>query len=313
MSRFGTALAVGVVLCALPSAARAHGLRPGVLTMSEQDQGSYQVQWTPPIDTRPGAEPVGLRWPEHCEYAPPRLECDASERLRVEVTGLRAHGGRVVVSVAHLDGRVAEDVATIERPVLDLEGPPRTPATWIELGIRHILGGADHLAFLIGLLLVASGSRWSRLIATITAFTVAHSLTLVLAVMGVLVVAAGPVEATIAASVILVAHEALGDRSTISRRRPWLVASVFGLVHGLGFAGSLAQWGLPAGWVGRSLLWFNVGVELGQLAVVVPLAIVVRRLGERARAPSRVAAYVCGALGAWWLLDRVHALVTAAA
>lgn len=305
-------LLVAAFVFASPSIAEAHGLRPGVLTLTEQGDGVYDVQWTQPVDTRPGAGAVVLRWPTSCQYAPPQLDCRKSDGLRVEVAGLAAHGGRVVVSVVHADGRAIEGVATKDRPAVELDGPPRNRRAWVELGARHVLGGADHLAFLIGLLLVVSASRLSRLVATVTAFTVAHSVTLALAVFGVLVVPARPVEATIAASVVLVAYEALGDRETISRRRPWLVAGIFGLVHGLGFAGALAQWGLPAGWVGRSLLWFNVGVELGQLAIVVPIAVVIRRLGTRARVPSRIAAYVCGAMGAWWLVDRVYAWVTAA-
>jgi hypothetical protein len=127
----------------------------------------------------------------------------------------------------------------------------------------------------------ATSARWSgieprALIATITAFTIAHSVTLALATLGVLRVSSAPVEATIAASVLLVARESMHDEPTWTRRAPWAVAMLFGLVHGLGFAGALRELGLPSGSVGWALLWFNVGVELGQLAVVAVALLVVR-------------------------------------
>jgi hypothetical protein len=130
-----------------------------------------------------------------------------------------------------------------------------------------------------------------------------------LAATGTLVLASAPVEATIAASVVLVARESLHDRPTLTRRAPWAVAFVFGLVHGLGFAGALAEAGLPEDWLGASLVCFNIGVEIGQLAIVIASVLVVRALGQRRAEPLRPwAAYAIGGLATCWLLQRVVAM-----
>ena len=204
-----------------------------------------------------------------------------------------------------------------ETPELQVDrSPGRSPTAWLWLGVEHVLGGLDHLAFVLGLLLVVGARSLRRLAATITAFTLAHSLTLALAATGTLVLASAPVEATIAASVVLVAREATHEEPTLTRRAPWAVALAFGLVHGLGFAGALSSFGLPAGWVGWSLLWFNLGIELGQLAVVLAVVVLVRaaeRFAGRPLASARpVVAYAIGGLGAWWLGERTLAIVTAA-
>ena len=305
------ALALAGVFALAPRDVGAHGLRPGVLTLLARPDGTYAVSWTAPVDTRADAAKVDVRWPDDCTFDAPTLRCDGAP-TQVELAGLTAQGGRVLVSITDVDGNVTEHLVTASEPTLRLDASPgRSAWAWISLGARHILGGLDHLAFLAGLLLVVSVSGLRRLVATITAFTVAHSVTLLLAATGVLALHAAPVEATIAASVVLVAREALDARETWTRRFPWLVAGLFGLVHGLGFAGALSQWGLPPGWVGRSLLWFNVGVELGQLAVVVPVVLLARWLGPRLRPLHPVAAYAIGGLGMWWLLDRTLAIVTA--
>ncbi len=305
------AIALVGVLALVPSDAKSHGLRPGVLALVAQPDGTYEVTWTPPVDTRADAAVVEPRWPADCTFTAPTLRCEGAP-THVELEGLAAQGGRVLVSITDAEGRVTEHLVTASDPTLRLDASPgRSVGAWVSLGARHILGGLDHLAFLAGLLLVVRVTDLRRLVATITAFTVAHSVTLLLAATGVLALHAAPVEATIAASVVLVAREALDPRPTWTRRFPWLVAGGFGLVHGLGFAGALSEWGLPPGWVGRSLLWFNVGVELGQLAIVLPVVVLARWLGPRLRPLHPVAAHAIGALGAWWLLDRALAIVTA--
>lgn len=300
--------------------ATAHGLRPGVLTLTEQQPGTFLVAWTEPVDTSGPATSIEVVYPEPCE-----LESEGRERLECGPEGLRGtivfHGlaeghDRVMTLVRFLDGRALEVMVTAEDPRLVLHATPgRSAWAWLSIGLRHILGGLDHVAFVLGLLLMVGTASLRRLLATITAFTVAHSLTLALAVTGTLTLAAAPVEATIAASVVLVAREATHHQPTLTRRAPWVVAFAFGLVHGLGFAGALAQWGLPEGWVGWSLLWFNVGVELGQLAIVVVVIVALlalgRRLGPRLLALRPAAAYLLGGLAAWWLAERVLALVTA--
>ena len=177
------------------------------------------------------------------------------------------------------------------------------------LGVEHILTGFDHLLFVIALLFLVGFGR--RLLWTITAFTAAHSLTLGLSALGWITLRRPPVEAAIALSIVLVAAEALHTRETLSRRWPALVALLFGLVHGLGFAGALEEIGLPQNHLLVALLTFNLGVEAGQL-LVVGLAWGLYRLAkDRPQwVPARVAAlYAIGAVAAYWSIDRVAAIL----
>ncbi len=223
---------------------------------------------------------------------------------------------KVVVVVRRLSGRSDERLVSGADPSVNL-GHAATHASrsWLLLGVEHILTGYDHLAFILGLLLVLGVGVNRRLLLTISAFTVAHSATLALAATGLLRLPSAPVEAMIAASVVLVAREALDDRPTAIRRWPWLVAGMFGLVHGLGFAGALVRLGLPDDAVGPSLFWFNVGVELGQLLVVataVAIAAAAARLvRDRHRSARRARwgiAYLLGSLGGCWFLLRALAV-----
>jgi len=183
---------------------------------------------------------------------------------------------------------------------------------WLETGARHIGGGFDHLAFLLGLLLVVRRVR--ELVFTITAFTLAHSLTLALATLGWVRLPMLAVEAVIAASVVLVAREAMHRTPTWTRRAPWAVAFVFGLVHGLGFAGALKEFGLPQRSFGWALFWFNLGVEIAQLGlvlIVLGAAWVLRRRFARLDKLELALCYAIGVLGAWLLIERVAAMLMA--
>jgi len=307
-------VAIALLLLVLaPTRAAAHGLHPGVLTLVEREPGVFTIAWTEPVDTTGRAAPVEIVFPEPCRRIADRLECGQGGLSgTLEFRGLAGDRARVMTLVRFADGRSIEQLVGGDAPRIELRAPPgRSALAWVQLGIEHILGGLDHLAFVLGLLLVVGTRSVRRLVATITAFTVAHSITLVLAATGTFVLAAAPVEATIAASVVLVAREAMDDRATLTRRAPWLVAFVFGLVHGLGFAGALAAWGLPPGWVGWSLLSFNAGVEIGQLAVVLASVALVRLFGARLAPLQRPAAYAIGALAMCWLLQRTLPLITA--
>jgi hydrogenase/urease accessory protein HupE len=182
------------------------------------------------------------------------------------------------------------------------------------IGIEHILGGFDHLLFVMALVLIVRGQR--RLLVTVTAFTLAHSITLALATLGVITVPGPPVEAVIALSIVFVAWEVLrmqrGEEG-LAARRPWLVAFGFGLLHGLGFAGALAEVGLPEGAIPLALLSFNIGVELGQLAFVSAI-LALQALAMRWRpvlhrqAQIRIAfSYGIGGVASFWVLERVAA------
>jgi hydrogenase/urease accessory protein HupE len=184
--------------------------------------------------------------------------------------------------------------------------------TYVLLGIEHILLGVDHLLFVLALLIIVRGG--ARILLTVTAFTVAHSTTLVAATLGWLALPAAPVEATIALSIAFLAREiAMSWRghAGLTERMPWLVAFVFGLLHGLGFAGALAEIGLPQNAIPLALLCFNVGVEVGQLlfvGAVLGLAWTMRSFAAR-RGPmlNAVASYVIGGVASFWMIERVIA------
>jgi len=186
--------------------------------------------------------------------------------------------------------------------------------TYLVLGIRHILGGVDHLLFVLALVLIVGHRR--RLLITITAFTLAHSLTLAAATLGLVHVPQAPVEAAIALSIVFVAAEivhGLQGRPGLTARAPWVVAFSFGLLHGLGFAGALAEVGLPQRAIPLALLFFNVGVELGQLAFVSGVWAVLRLAGGVPRPWPRWAqalpAYAIGAVAMFWVIERTLAFV----
>ena len=185
--------------------------------------------------------------------------------------------------------------------------------TYLVLGAEHILLGIDHLLFVLGLLLLVQG--FVPLVKTITAFTLAHSLTLCASVLGYVPLDRGPIEAAIALSIILLAREiVVADRGLVhlTHRKPWLVAFIFGLLHGLGFAGALGEIGLPESAVPLALLFFNVGVEAGQLLFVVALIVLGRVVLRNIRSPlpmlRPVLGYALGALATLWFVDRLPAI-----
>ena len=188
--------------------------------------------------------------------------------------------------------------------------------TYTVLGIEHILTGVDHLLFVLALVLLVKDRR--KLVFTITAFTLAHSITLALASLGVLKVPGPPVEASIALSIVFVASEiihARQGRPGLTQRYPWVVAFTFGLLHGLGFASALAQVGLPPLAIPTALLFFNVGVEIGQLLFITAVLGVMwlaRRIARRARLPAmpglwRIVPYAIGGVASFWLFERMAA------
>ena len=204
---------------------------------------------------------------------------------------------------------------TADRPVFTVPraaGPAGVAALYGRLGVEHILSGFDHLLFVFGLVLLVAGRR--RLVATVTAFTAGHSVTLALASLGVVHVPPAPTEAAIALSIYVLAIELTRSRGsrqkgpTWLRRSPWSMAALFGLLHGLGFAGALSEVGLPEGEIPAALLAFNVGIEIGQLAfvaLVVAAGWALARLPRRLPAPLvRSPAYVIGSLAAFWFFER---------
>jgi len=219
------------------------------------------------------------------------------------------------VRVTLADGRLVQGVASPGNLLIAV--PPRPRALdvmrdYARLGVAHILTGPDHLLFVFGLVLLAGTTR--RLLATVSAFTLGHSITLTLAALGFVDVPSGPIEVAIAASVLALAVElARPPGPTLIRRRPWLMAGAFGLLHGLGFAAALREAGLPAGEIPLALLSFNVGIEVGQLLFVLAVLALWRAAGRLPdRMPPwarRVPVYGMGSLAGYWWLERALALL----
>jgi HupE / UreJ protein len=239
------------------------------------------------------------------------------EGREVGVHELSATMVDVLVRIAFKDGRVVSRLLRPDAPsfVLTRETAGARAGGFLRLGIEHILTGIDHLLFILGLLLLVNG--FGRLIKTVTAFTIAHSVTLSLAALGFVRFPPAPVEAVIALSIAFVAREvvlrARGGPATLAQRQPWLVAFTFGLLHGFGFAGGLTAVGLPAAEVPLALLLFSVGVEIGHFSFVT-VAVALVALARRVTLSRNVSAwnwlrplpgYGIGAAAAFWLVGRL--------
>lgn len=306
----------------------AHESRPAYLELSETEPAVFDVLWRRPArgDMVLSMQPV---FPQHCEQSGRRahypqpgamverwtIDCGATGLVgqEIRVDGLQTTLTDVLVRVGFADGVTHTQVLRPNMIAFTVEGAPSkwdVAAGYLRLGVEHILGGVDHLLFVLALLLVVGSTR--QLIATVTAFTIAHSITLAAATLGWVHVPQKPVEAVIALSIVFVAGEILHlrqGRSGVTRRWPWIVAFTFGLLHGFGFAGALNEVGLPQKDIPLALLMFNVGVEVGQLvfiSAVLSLLYVVKRVMS-APLPWAVpaAAYGIGGMSAFWVIDRV--------
>jgi hydrogenase/urease accessory protein HupE len=306
-------LVLGVLLMAAGGAA-AHEMSMAEMELRETVRGEFLWQWTA---TNSGSEGLKPLWPEGCRAEANVLRCGPEGlRGRLAVDGVGQRYSAALVKVFWADGQSRVYTITAGQPTVQLFGSADDPRGMAEigwaygvLGVEHILSGFDHLMFVLGLLFLVGFNH--RLVWTITAFTVAHSLTLALSALGWLTLRSPPVEATIALSIVLVAGEALHQRPTLSRRWPALVALLFGLVHGLGFAGALKAIGLPDNHLAAALFTFNLGVEAGQLLVVgcaFGLCAALRRwpLFGGLRVP---ALYAIGSVAAYWSWMRIAAIV----
>jgi len=323
--RVGLWLGLLMVACA----AQAHESRPAYLEINELTPNRYTVLWRTPVNAGM-ALPVRLQLPRGVrDLSPPAVRDLSDSRIeshliespdglagkRIDFVGLQGTITDVLVRVQLANGSqtnvlVHPSNAWVEIPRED--GRMTVARTYVAYGIEHILGGADHLLFVLALLLVVRG--WRRMVATVTAFTVAHSLTLAVATLGWIHVPAPPVEATIALSIVFVAAEIVrgmqGRPGPISRA-PWLVAFCFGLLHGLGFASALAAVGLPQHAIPLALFCFNVGVEIGQLmfvAVILGAIALIHRLPlTMPRWAPYFAPYAIGSAATFWVFQRVAA------
>jgi hypothetical protein len=289
----------------LATPALAHDVRPGVVALQEVEPGAWVVRLTPPED---GGRPRPLLpvWPDGCSEAAPGLRCTDGLQGRVGFPGLAGRGTTVVLHQRHLDGRVRSAVLRPGEQELTLGGGGF--GDHVTLGVQHLADGFDHQLFVLGLALVAR-SR-GALFCAVTAFTLAHSLTLALAALGWLVVPRSSVELLIAASILLLAREAATGSAGLTARHPGVVAGLCGLLHGLGFAGALRELDLPSQALLPAVAGFNLGLELGQLGLlaVAGAALALARRGSVVP-DRRVLAYAIGLPAAVWTVERWVAFV----
>jgi len=318
-----------LLLFSVAGPAGADEIRPGYLELNTDDGNSYSVKWKVPMK---GDLVLSLKavLPDSCsERTPPSsmqsggamitrwsLTCPGGifgKNIRID--GLENTMTDVLVRLVHQDGFTQMVRLTPGETGFEIAAEPSNLdviQVYTALGIEHILIGVDHLLFVFALLLIVSGVR--RLIGTITAFTLAHSITLAAATLGYVHVAQAPVEAVIAMSILFLATEIIHNRQGrpgLAKRFPWLVAFIFGLLHGFGFAGALAEIGLPEQSIPLALLFFNVGVELGQLifvAAVVGAGWALRQVvwQKALNGGEIVASYIIGGTAAFWVIERTY-------
>lgn len=323
--------------------AHAHGLWASMLQVTEGADGRASFTWTTPAVVGAASPRLQPLVPDTCstQSAPTltrkgpmyvaRWDMDCAGGLAGQTFGVESielSSAQVLLRAQLKDGRRVESLLDGEQPrvVIPLRAGAASAATdYVRLGIGHILGGWDHLAFVLGLLLIVRGAGerhprwWPRLVGTISAFTLGHSITLALATLGWVRLPTAPVEAAIALSIVAIAVELArqsAGRSSILSRRPWLTAAAFGLLHGLGFAGALAEIGLPQEEIPLALLCFNAGIELGQLAFVAAVLPIGAAFGRFTAAPlplwsARIPAYGIGGLSSYWLIQRLTSVVAA--
>jgi hydrogenase/urease accessory protein HupE len=308
-----------------------HALQPGYLELRLVDKDLYAVVWKiPATGGRPMA--IAARLPESCDPRTPgqpiwtgaayvarwTASCPGGlEGGMIHVDGLDQTSTDVLVRFDFADGVSQAHRLTAGDPSFTVPSQPsglEVVQTYLLLGVKHILSGIDHLVFVLALLLLVNDVR--RLIITVTAFTLAHSLTLAGATLGYVQMPGPPIEATIALSIMFVAAEIMRSRQGnpgLTEKYPWVVAFTFGLLHGFGFAGALAQIGLPQSSIPIALLFFNVGVEIGQLFFIASVftAIALGRWIARffnVRRPAWALAlppYAIGGVAAYWVIQRI--------
>jgi len=301
--------------------ARAHEFRPATLSVVERPDGQIDATLVSPKMTTAGPPSLTVVWPEHCRATAATagaretttLDCGELGLVgELAVTGLDRFAVEVVATVRWANGSTAAAVLRAEAPSLTLSHDPDAMSaarSFFAVGAEHMLGGLDHLLFVAGLMLLI-GLRTRRLVGAITAFTVAHSITLALSVLDVWRPAVAPIEAAIALSIVFVAVEVRRGGPSLAHHRPWLVALLFGLLHGFGFSAALRDTGLPEQHLPVALLAFNVGLEAAQLAFVLVVVAIAAGLSPRLATVSRerlrfALATAMGSVAAYWALQQI--------
>ncbi len=295
----------------------AHEIRPALLKLTAMGNGQWQATFKQPqVDGR--FLNLGVR--TNCSHSEKSavvsesalkesfvISCNPDEPLAfVEIPGIDRTLIDAMVTITGPEREISNHLISASRPTLLLgSSVPAVPA-YLMLGVEHLLFGIDHVLFVLVLLYLVQG--FTNLIKVVTSFTLAHSITLGLAAFDVIRVAQTPIEALIALSIVLLAREGLNAQKGLISRKPWLVAFAFGLLHGLGFAGALAAIGLPEGNMVPALFLFNVGIELGQLAIVAAAVMLLWVIGRSQLkvhpALIQLPVYCVGGLATYWFIER---------
>lgn len=323
-------IAIALLLFCLNGTSFADEIRPGYLQLKETGPDVFSVIWKIPAK---GDKKLGLdvALPANCrDQTRPNIQLLNSAYIQrwivacdeglvdkeISISGLKMTNTDVLLHMEFSDGRSESAHLTPTRHSYRIPASSSSlqiAMTYTWLGIEHILLGIDHLLFVFALLLIVQ--EWRRLVATITAFTIAHSITLAVATLGFVYVPQQPVEAVIALSILFLAMELVHGkqgRPGAAAQWPWLIAFIFGLLHGFGFAGALAEVGLPQQSIPLALVFFNVGVESGQLifiTMVLLLGWVLHRLNQPKLLglAETAAIYIIGSLSSFWLFERISA------
>lgn len=304
----------------------AHEVRPAYLQISETGNNIYKVFWKVPTirNAEPDIKPIFpkgytlemLRTPQTrgngmvYAYVLKGNESLAGKQITIE--GLSSSGIDALINIEYANGEKASLLVQPGKNSGIIPGKTdkgQVVKTYTILGVEHILFGLDHLLFVLALIIITKGFK--KVLKTITAFTLAHSITLSMAVLGYANVPGPPVEAIIALSIVFLAVEILKNingEQTLTSKKPWLVAFTFGLLHGFGFAGALAEVGLPQSEIPLALAFFNVGVELGQIGFVILALILIKILALNKNWPmalKKLPAYAIGSIAMFWMIERI--------
>ncbi len=320
------AVMIGCLLVMFSREAQADTLRPGYLELIEREDGHWRVTWKAPLagGLASHARPV---FPGHCRYNPTATRLEDANLIvagdlacgrplageRVGLAGMQAGFTDALLRIAARAGPVQVERLTAERAVVTVATVPdrwQVAKAYVALGGEHILAGYDHLLFVVALVLLLGRIR--PVVKAVTAFTVAHSVTLAGTTLGLFGLPQAPVEAMIALSILFLAVEIVKQvpgASRLSERASWIVAFLFGLLHGFGFAGALREIGLPEGEVPTALLTFNIGVETGQLIIVAATLSAMALLNWTKPALLRpmvvASSYLIGSTAAFWFIGRL--------
>jgi len=303
----------------LVNSLHSHELNPSRLYIEEIDTNTYKVIWKYPTNS---VQEGGVIFPESCveydknlrklegKYLVDNFFIDCQSSLKGKTIQIKGLSRMIdaLISIDYLDKKSFEGLSTVNNSqiIVPIE-ENRYPTSYFSLGVEHLLSGIDHILFVVGLILLVSG--WLALIKTITAFTLAHSLTLGLSVYGLVNLPQSASEAIIALTIIYMALE-ISEKKQY-KNTPWLIAFGFGLIHGLGFAGALSEIGFSEDSMLLSLLFFNIGIEVGQL-LIIPFVVlffwIIKKI-ELEKAIFRTFSYLLGGIGSFWLIQRLLIII----